>query len=589
MNSIALFLKDQEKNATLLSLVKSEGSIGKSLEADVKVNDYRCSGIHAYIETIHNGKKIRLVDLGSRSGVYVDGVRTQESELESGQSFVIGTSEIEVKILPRDSSLLKLTGMIEAPSISEEDEEQGRKSKSNRDLSTKDVEKTNAALRNNSLDQVQELLQVSLFWGEKPLEVRTFEPGCEITIGAGKEATFNVAVAERQLFKIAKFSHGNLWLYLPLEARGLVWMSHEIFPVEQLKIEQLKGKSDGFKLKIGDRADIHVGELSLEFRFVNPPKKIGRYLLKLVDRKFAKILGFVLLFYLAVSALLLITKTVKEPEKKTVEKKMPEKLKRVFYEIGIRNAQKTQEAAIGELSTTGGRARGEEGASKSRKAPEQKQEQAAQAKKETKTGPQASKLNVSQVNSVFANSSDTDKAVDESALISVKESGNTVSAIATGGDARGRIGLGSGGGGEGVGIGQIKGIDTGGGMGAGDYGLTPSKGREIEVPQTEDIRVEGGLDPEVIAAVIQRYLAQIRQCYESRLVSNPDLKGKVLVYFKITGAGTVDSSQILQSSLQDHATETCILSKVNQWVFPKPKGGGSVGVKYPFILMSTRQ
>src|SRR5690606_9522622 len=106
------------------------------------------------------------------------------------------------------------------------------------------------------------------------------------------------------------------------------------------------------------------------------------------------------------------------------------------------------------------------------------------------------------------------------------------------------------------------------------------------IAEEEEVIILGGLDPDVIAAIIKRYLSQIRNCYEQQLVTHPNLKGKVAVSFVIGGDGTVRKADIAETTLNNAATESCILSKIRTWKFPKPLGGGSVGVKYPFLLMS---
>jgi hypothetical protein len=39
--------------------------------------------------------------------------------------------------------------------------------------------------------------------------------------------------------------------------------------------------------------------------------------------------------------------------------------------------------------------------------------------------------------------------------------------------------------------------------------------------------------------------------------------------------------------LNNAEVERCITSKIRTWVFPTPKGGGVVIVKYPFIFKTT--
>jgi len=36
--------------------------------------------------------------------------------------------------------------------------------------------------------------------------------------------------------------------------------------------------------------------------------------------------------------------------------------------------------------------------------------------------------------------------------------------------------------------------------------------------------------------------------------------------------------------MNNASVETCVTRRIAQWIFPKPKGGGMVVVKYPFIF-----
>ncbi|OFZ57367.1 MAG: hypothetical protein A2328_06590 [Bdellovibrionales bacterium RIFOXYB2_FULL_36_6] len=116
--------------------------------------------------------------------------------------------------------------------------------------------------------------------------------------------------------------------------------------------------------------------------------------------------------------------------------------------------------------------------------------------------------------------------------------------------------------------------------------MKPSKGRQIDIKDDEQVVIEGGLDPDLIAAIIKRYGPQIQHCYEKGLVLKPTIKGKVTTNFIISSSGGVIKPKIIESTLRDAFTEKCILQKIVTWKFPKPKGGGTVGVTWPFILMS---
>ncbi len=99
--------------------------------------------------------------------------------------------------------------------------------------------------------------------------------------------------------------------------------------------------------------------------------------------------------------------------------------------------------------------------------------------------------------------------------------------------------------------------------------------------------IMGSLDKEIIRRVIKEHLAQIRYCYEKELTRSPGLFGKVATQFTISADGNVQSAEVQQSTMNNAEVERCITSKIRTWVFPKPKGGGVVVVKYPFIFKTT--
>ncbi|MBX5480316.1 MAG: AgmX/PglI C-terminal domain-containing protein [Myxococcaceae bacterium] len=51
-----------------------------------------------------------------------------------------------------------------------------------------------------------------------------------------------------------------------------------------------------------------------------------------------------------------------------------------------------------------------------------------------------------------------------------------------------------------------------------------------------------------------------------------------------TGPRRSGFSFIAETSLQDAEVEQCILSRINRWRFPEPRGGGVVAVNYPWIF-----
>lgn len=142
-----------------------------------------------------------------------------------------------------------------------------------------------------------------------------------------------------------------------------------------------------------------------------------------------------------------------------------------------------------------------------------------------------------------------------------QSTGYRVSGVATGGKAGG-----------------AKGYKDGADMAVGSVG-----NGEVGVIDEESV-IDGGLDREVIAAVIKESLGQIRYCYERHLSADPNLNGKVQVKFTIGAAGLVTAQEIGVTTLKSAMVEGCILRRVARWKFPLPKGGTSVVVTYPFLF-----
>ncbi|MBI4818076.1 MAG: AgmX/PglI C-terminal domain-containing protein [Deltaproteobacteria bacterium] len=166
------------------------------------------------------------------------------------------------------------------------------------------------------------------------------------------------------------------------------------------------------------------------------------------------------------------------------------------------------------------------------------------------------------------------------------------------GDSGGLGGLGTRGSGPGggglsmnsVGLGTL-GTGGRGGGGDGSYGtgagnMGKKADRDIDITAGTP-RIEGSLDKELIRRVIEAHKAQIRYCYEKELVRAPGLFGKINVQWVITADGGVRDAEVKDSTMQSDEVGRCICSKIRTWEFPKPKGGGTVLVKYPFVFKTT--
>jgi hypothetical protein len=103
---------------------------------------------------------------------------------------------------------------------------------------------------------------------------------------------------------------------------------------------------------------------------------------------------------------------------------------------------------------------------------------------------------------------------------------------------------------------------------------------------TQDASVDEGLTKEEVARVIHSHMNEIRYCYESGILKDPTIAGKLLVDFKINATGLVPNAGVLEASLKDSQVTQCLLGKLKTWKFPHPRGGVVVAVTYPFIFKS---
>ncbi len=130
---------------------------------------------------------------------------------------------------------------------------------------------------------------------------------------------------------------------------------------------------------------------------------------------------------------------------------------------------------------------------------------------------------------------------------------------------------------------------AGGHEGYGNSKLGGSGPSVFAYPVHEETVVEGGLDRDAVDLVVMKNLGQITYCYEIGLQKKSSLRGRVLVDFSINAQGSVSSLSISSSSLHAPNVESCMLGKIKNWKFPRPVGGVTVDVNYPFALQRVSQ
>ncbi|MGE5189743.1 MAG: TonB family protein [Gemmatimonadota bacterium] len=102
-------------------------------------------------------------------------------------------------------------------------------------------------------------------------------------------------------------------------------------------------------------------------------------------------------------------------------------------------------------------------------------------------------------------------------------------------------------------------------------------------------QISGAIDdqhrsPGAIASTVRQYQSGIRYVYNRELLANPNLSGEITVAFVILPDGSVDTTEIRQSSVNWPALEAAVLTRMKHWKFPASRGG-PVRVVFPFRFL----
>jgi len=129
---------------------------------------------------------------------------------------------------------------------------------------------------------------------------------------------------------------------------------------------------------------------------------------------------------------------------------------------------------------------------------------------------------------------------------------------------------------EGVEIGAV----TQGSAGSSSISEGPSVEVEgqVDLGSAEIDAVEG--EAEGVTKVVKRYKGRIKLCYDQALRQDPDLKGRVEIFFMV-GRGRVLEAEIDTNTTRNAALANCILQKVKGLTFDQSV---EAEVIYPFVL-----
>lgn len=106
-----------------------------------------------------------------------------------------------------------------------------------------------------------------------------------------------------------------------------------------------------------------------------------------------------------------------------------------------------------------------------------------------------------------------------------------------------------------------------------------------QAPPPDTERTDYALDRDSIRRVIYVHIKQIRHCYQTALLKQPTLAGKVILSFDITPLGQVEELGIRETSLQSSELLSCVCDALRTWEFPRaPFAGGNIRIIYPFAF-----
>ena len=84
--------------------------------------------------------------------------------------------------------------------------------------------------------------------------------------------------------------------------------------------------------------------------------------------------------------------------------------------------------------------------------------------------------------------------------------------------------------------------------------------------------------------MFQRRRASIRAAYEKALKRSPRLAGKLVIRLVIGANGRVTEASVVEDTIGDADLARAIVGVVRRFRFPRPSGGTTVEVRYPFVF-----
>lgn len=135
-----------------------------------------------------------------------------------------------------------------------------------------------------------------------------------------------------------------------------------------------------------------------------------------------------------------------------------------------------------------------------------------------------------------------------------------------------------------IGVSKFNGSDKKGSGSAsyGSRGLAAKSGFDSAYLEPKTV-VLGSMDPELLRKILREYIPQFRHCYQQELIAHSEkIKGVIDLNFTISAVGKVSKYNIKVKDAQFSKRGVGCMGQVLGLIdFPKPKGGGVVDVRQP--------
>jgi outer membrane biosynthesis protein TonB len=443
------------------------------------------------------------------------------------------------------------------------------------------------------------ILRIGIIQGGKIVEERLVRKREHVSIGQ----------SSRNTFVVPSDALPRQWLLFEITPRGYVAhfadamdariaVGNEIISLAQLKQSgkiRRHGQSWVMVLDERSRGKITIGDMTILFQFVTPPPLQPRPQLPAsvrgtmtsdLDWLFTTIAAFSFVAHLA---LVIYLRSVDWPRKPDIEE-IPDR----FVQMVVKKQEKPPEV-VQKVEEEKPKDKGED------KKPE-KPAAARPAKKEISAEERA-RMDAERRARLAEQVRNTGilkllgaKADGEGSIADVLGKGDVDRdqekafqgvgglTVATGDASLRGVKSGTGGSGR---VADIGGLRGGGKIAGSDTGQGTGERRVVGVVRSEPPAVDGELDPNIVTREVKARMGAIKACYDRALKRNPNISGKIVVRWTITGAGTVSGVDIDQDTMGDGEVANCIKAQIARWRFPAPSGG-SVEVSFPFVFQATQ-